>query len=157
MARLADDCRRRGALTLRVTRGNRVSSSPVVRPCFRRPRSRYESRSGFLWRRLADDAEPDLATPTPCGVALRPAASRDEPSQRCVGFHHRTHECMYSLDAWGVYKVGVVIGATGRGSSLDNAQGRPTPLTLCLSSSFRLLYLSPSATFPLFVFFVESE
>lgn len=65
VTRPADDCRRRGAQALHVTRGYRVSSSlrawsfgcsdPSKRPS--RPGTCYEPwRNGFLWRRLADDA-----------------------------------------------------------------------------------------------------
>lgn len=116
--RLADDCGRRGASILHVTRENPISSRSVVEPCSCSPKIALRAtEKRLLLAAVGRRCRADPATPTPCGVALRLAASRYEPRQRCVGFHHRTHECMYSLDAWGVYKVGVVIGATGRGGS----------------------------------------
>lgn len=95
-----------------------VSSYSVVQPCFRRSRSRYEPRrSGFLWRRLADDARPTSRR-------RRHAASLCAQSR--LGTSHvnvvwvfttaHTNACTLWMHG-GVYKVGVVIGATRRGGS----------------------------------------
>jgi len=54
---------------------------------------------------------------------------------------------MYSLDAQGVYKVGVDIGATG-GAALDNAQV-DQPLSLRLAFSFSSSIFLPLALFVL--------
>lgn len=70
-------------------------------------------------------SEPDdLATPTPCGVALCPAAPRDGASASLVWVYatdqahtddRHTYTSPDTREA--VYKVRVDIGATGRGGS----------------------------------------
>jgi len=128
VTRLADDYRRRGALrrcTSLARIEDRVSWS--LRVSCRLMFLVVQERATNGTKRLpltAVGRRYRKSSAGPTSRRRRHAASLcarlrlgTSPRQCCVGFHHRTHECMYSLDARGVYKVGVDIGATGRGGS----------------------------------------